>query len=258
MLFDKKVVVITGGNSGIGLVTANYFIKEGAKIAIFGRDKDTLNEAKKTMGSNCHAVQGDVVNVEDLKRLFKETNKIWGGIDVLFANAGISCVSTDIGNMDYDTIRRIIDINLMGTIYTVKEAVPYLNNGSSIILNSSVSTVRAVSGQSVYSASKAALEAFARGAVSDFAPRGIRINTIRTGYINTKIWERCGLPSDMAELVRDFVKKDIPMNRIGEPEELAKTVAFLASDNSSFINGAVINVDGGQTSCQAVSEEFNE
>ncbi len=258
MLFKQKVAVITGGNSGIGLATAKHFIKEGAKVAILGRDKDKLDKAKEELGDNCLAVQGDVVNVEDLQKLFKKTDEMFGGVDILFVNAGISCAQMKIGEMDYDTIRNIIDVNLVGSISTVKEADPYLKNGSSIILNSSVSATRAVSGQSVYSASKGALEAFARGTVSDFAHRGIRINTIRTGYINTNIWERCGVPPEIADYIRDAVRKDVPINRIGEPDEIAKTVAFLASDNSSFINGEVITVDGGQLASQAISEEFAE
>jgi len=241
---EGKVAVVTGGNSGIGLAAAKRFQEEGAKVAISGRSKKTLDEAVKTIGNGVVAVQSDVAKLSDVDKLFSEVSRKLGKIDVLFVNAGIvkflSLAQTSESAYDEQ-----FDINIKGAYFTIQKALPFLNDGASIILNTSVADSTGTAGTSAYSATKAALRSLARTAAAELVERGIRVNAIAPGPIVTPIFGRTGLPKEaFDELARGIVDK-VPMKRFGQPEEVAAAVAFLASQDASYITGVEINVDGG-------------
>ena len=239
-----KVAVVTGGNSGIGLATAKRFREEGAKVVISGRDQKTLDEAVKTIGGDVIAVRGDVSKLGDLDKLYKTVAEKFGKIDVLFANAGIAKFApvTDSTEAQFD---EQFDVNVKGVYFTIQKALPLLNDGASIIINSSVANETGTAGASVYSATKAAVRSFARTLTTELIGRGIRINVVSPGPITTPIFGRTGLPQEAIEgFARDVVAK-VPMKRFGRPEEVADTVLFLANPESSYITGIDINVDGG-------------
>jgi len=239
-----KVAVVTGGNSGIGLAAAKRLQDEGAKVAISGRSKKTLDEAVKTIGNGLLAVQADVANFADTDRLYKEVSQKLGKIDVLFVNAGVAKFAplADTSEALYD---EQFDINIKGAYFTIQKALPFLNDGASIILNTSVVDSKGSIGASAYAATKAALRSLARTAAAELVGRGIRVNTVAPGPIVTPIFGRTGLPREaLDEFSRDVLAK-IPMKRFGQPEEVAGAVAFLASQDASYITGVEINVDGG-------------
>ena len=239
-----KVAVVTGGNSGIGLAAAKRLQDEGAKVAISGRSKKTLEEAVKTIGNGVLAVQADVANFADTDRLYKEVSQKLGKIDVLFVNAGVAKFAplADTSEALYD---EQFDINIKGAYFTIQKALPFLNDGASIILNTSVVDSKGSIGASAYAATKAALRSLARTAAAELVGRGIRVNTVAPGPIVTPIFGRTGLPREaLDEFSRDVLAK-IPMKRFGQPEEVAGAVAFLASQDASYITGVEINVDGG-------------
>jgi NAD(P)-dependent dehydrogenase (short-subunit alcohol dehydrogenase family) len=239
-----KVAVVTGGNSGIGLATAKRFREEGAKVAISGRDQRTLDEAVKTIGGDVIAVRGDVSRLADLDKLFQTVADKFGKIDVLFANAGIAKFApvTDSTEALFD---ETFDVNVKGVYFTIQKALPLLNDGAAIIINSSVASESGTAGASIYSATKAAIRSFARTLTTELIGRGIRINVVSPGPITTPILGRSGLPQDVVDgFARDLVAK-VPMKRFGRPEEVADTVLFLATPASSYITGIDINVDGG-------------
>jgi NAD(P)-dependent dehydrogenase (short-subunit alcohol dehydrogenase family) len=242
--FEGKVAVVTGGNSGIGLATAKRLQEEGARVAIAGRSKKTLDEAVKTIGNGVVAVQADVAKLADLDKLYAEVLRKLGKIDVLFVNAGIAQFAplADTTESKFD---EQFDINIKGAYFTIQKALPLLNDGASIILNTSVAGSTGNPGTSAYAATKAALRSLARTAAAELVGRGIRVNTVAPGPIETPIMGRTGLPKDALD---DFVKgviAEVPMKRLGQPEEVAATVAFLASKDASYITGVEINVDGG-------------
>jgi NAD(P)-dependent dehydrogenase (short-subunit alcohol dehydrogenase family) len=239
-----KVAVVTGGNSGIGLATAKRFREEGAKVAISGRDQKTLDEAVKTIGGDVIAVRGDVSKLTDLDKLFKAVADKFGKIDVLFANAGIAKFAP-VGDSTEALFDETFGINVKGVYFTIQKALPLLNEGASIIINSSVASETGTAGASVYSATKAAIRSFARTLTTELIGRGIRINVVSPGPITTPILGRTGLSQDVIDgFARDLVAK-VPMKRFGRPEEVADTVLFLATPESSYITGIDINVDGG-------------
>jgi NAD(P)-dependent dehydrogenase (short-subunit alcohol dehydrogenase family) len=241
---EGKVAVVTGGNSGIGLATAKRLQEEGARVAISGRSKKTLDEAARTIGNGVVAVQADVAKLADVDRLYTEVSQKLGKIDVLFVNAGIAKIAplAETSESSYD---EQFNINIKGAYFTIQKALPLLNEGASIILNTSVADSKGTAGTSAYSATKAALRSLARTAAAELAERGIRVNTVAPGPIVTPIFGRAGLPKDVVdEFAKEIVAK-VPMKRFGQPEEVAATVAFLASQDASYITGVEINVDGG-------------
>ncbi|MGC2767225.1 MAG: SDR family oxidoreductase [Candidatus Acidiferrum sp.] len=241
---EGKVAVVTGGNSGIGLATAKRLQAEGARVAISGRSRKTLDEAVRTIGNGVVAVQADVAKLTDVDKLFAEVSRKLGKIDVLFVNAGIVAFApfAETSERAYD---EQFDINIKGAYFTIQKALPLLNDGASIILNTSVADRKGTVGASAYSATKAALRSLARTVAAELAGRGIRVNTVAPGPIVTPIFDRAGLPKEAVdEIAKELVSK-VPMKRFGQPEEVAATVAFLASQDASYITGVEINVDGG-------------
>ena len=241
-----KIALITGGNSGIGLATAKRFVEEGAYVFITGRRQSELATAVKEVGGNVTGVQGDVSNLADLDRLFARIKEEKGSLDIVFANAGVAKFATlsDITEELYDWT---FDINVKGVVFTVQKALPLLPDGASIILNASIVASKGLPMNSVYSATKAALRSFARSWTSDLKDRRIRVNAISPGVIDTP-----GLASLLAsasagaaEDRTNLVMSNIPMGRGGTPDEVAKAVVFLASDESSYVTGAELFVDGG-------------
>jgi NAD(P)-dependent dehydrogenase (short-subunit alcohol dehydrogenase family) len=241
---EGKVAVITGGNSGIGLATAQRFLDEGAKVAISGRNQKTLAEAARKLGKDVLAVQADTADLTEVERFLQEVKKKLGKIDVLFINAGVAKFAplTETPEPLFD---EQFDINIKGAYFTIQKAVPFLNDGASIILNTSVAGSTGTPGTSAYAATKAALRSLARTAAAELAERNIRVNAVAPGPIVTPIFRRTGLPQQVIDdWAKDLVAK-VPMKRFGQPEEVAGAVAFLASPDSSYITGVEINVDGG-------------
>jgi len=241
---DGKVAVVTGGNSGIGLATAQLFHREGAKVAISGRDQKTLDAAVKAIGSNVLAVRADVSKLADLDKFYTAVGDKFGKIDILFANAGIAKFApfADSTEALFD---ETFDINVKGVFFTIQKALPLLNDGASIIINSSVVNETGLAAASVYAATKAAVRSFARTLTTELVDRGIRVNVVSPGPITTPIFGRTGLPQDAIDQFAREATTKIPMKRFGKPEEVADTVLFLASPSSSYITGVDINVDGG-------------
>jgi NAD(P)-dependent dehydrogenase (short-subunit alcohol dehydrogenase family) len=238
-----KLALITGGNSGIGLATAKAFVAEGARVAITGRDRDTLEAAKRSIGNDMLAVQSDTADLRAIDTLFATIHEKFGALDILFANAGVASIMP-VENTSEDAFDRIFDVNVKGLFFTVQKALPLLRNGASIILNGSVATSTGRAGLSVYAASKAAVRTFARNFSAEFVSRGVRVNVVSPGPIDTPIFWR-GQKETAA--LRQRIEADVPLRRMGKPEEIAQTVLFLASDESSFMLGTEIIVDGGVT-----------
>src|ERR1700754_5114368 len=233
-----KLAVITGGTTGIGLAAAKLFVKEGAHVFITGRRQKELDEAVQAIGSNVTGVQGDIATLTDLDRLY-ETVATKGRIDVVFANAGVAEFAP-LGKINEEHFDKLFDINVKGTLFTVQKALPLLNDGGSIILNGSVASVKGTAAFGVYAASKAAIRSFVRTWTTDLKDRRIRSNVVSPGPINTPLASRQS-PDVIARIV-----STIPMGRMGDPEEVAKAALFLASDDSSFITGIELFVDGGR------------
>jgi NAD(P)-dependent dehydrogenase (short-subunit alcohol dehydrogenase family) len=239
-----KVAVITGGNSGIGLATAKRLQEEGAKVVISGRSKKTLDEAVKTIGNGVLAIQADVSQLDELDKLYGEISKKLGKIDVLFVNAGVAKFAplADTSEGAYD---EQFGTNVKGAYFTIQKALPLLNDGASIILNTSVVGSKGNIATSAYSATKAALRSLARTAAAELVGRGIRVNAVAPGPIVTPIFEKTGLSKEAIDEWSKQILERVPMRRFGQPEEVAATVAFLASEDASYITGVEINVDGG-------------
>ena len=241
---DGKIALITGGNGGIGLATAKQFVNEGAYVFITGRREPELDAAVKEIGRNVTGVQGDVSNLADLDRLFTQIEREKGKLDVVFANAGVAKYAA-FGKITEQFYDSIFDVNVKGLLFTVQKALPLLPDGASIILNASIAGSKGLPTYSVYSATKAAVRSFARTWTTDLKDRRIRVNAISPGSIDTPAATDLLASSEVGEQRRKMVSTSVPLGRFGRPDEVAKAVVFLASDDSSYITGTELFVDGG-------------
>ena len=236
---DGKIAVITGGSEGIGLATAKLFVEEGAYVFITGRRQKELDEAVKAIGSNATGVRGDVAKMADLDLLYEIVGNAKGRVDIIFANAGVG-EFVRFGEVSEEHFDKLININVKGAFFTVQKGLPLLNDGGSIILTGSVAGIKGTPAFGVYAATKAALRSFVRTWTTDLKDRHIRSNVVSPGPIKTPLVTR--QPAD----VIDRIVSTVPMGRIGEPDEVAKAALYLASDDSSFVTGIELFVDGGR------------
>lgn len=251
----NKTALITGGNSGIGLATARLFVAEGAKVTITGRNKETLAAAAKELGPNAFAVVADVNDVAATEAAVKQAAEKFGKLDIVFANAGIPG-NTPVGKTTLEAFELVIRTNLTSVFFTVQAALPYLNDNASIILNGSVISVLGNPGYSAYAATKAGVSAMARVMVSELSPRGIRINVVAPGAARTPIWNGAAPTADAFAALEKRIAGVTPLGRIAEPDHIARTVLFLASDDAAHVQGQEIFVDGGATSSPAGAPVF--
>ena len=249
MRLKDKVAVVTGGNSGIGFGIAEAFRNEGAKGTITGRNQSTIDTSAKLLGNNFIGLKGDVTNMDDLESIFKTTFEKFGRIDTVVVNAGgvvdgspMGSVE-DVGEGGYD---KYMDLNLKSVYFTVQKALPYLNDGSSIVLIGSSAAHRATPGMSIYSAAKAAVIAFAKGFSLDLKERKIRVNVLSPGTIDTPVFDKL-VPEEQVDQVKQLWVSLIPAGRIGLPADIGNAAVFLASDDSSFMVGSELLMDGGMT-----------
>jgi NAD(P)-dependent dehydrogenase (short-subunit alcohol dehydrogenase family) len=245
-ILEGKVAVITGGNSGIGLATAKEFKEQGAQVVITGRDQQTLDEAKREIGGGVLALRSDTSSLTDIDKLFADVNDKFGKIDVLFVNAGIGKF-VPVEDVTEELFDSIMDINFKGAYFTIQKALPFLNDNASIVLNASIVAHIGMLNSSVYAASKAALITLVRTLSAELVGRGIRVNAVSPGPIATPILNRLGLPPEALAETKNGLESQVPMKRFGRPEEIAKTVLFLASADSSFLLGTEIIADGGMS-----------
>lgn len=246
---EGKTAVITGGGSGIGLAAARLFAQEGANVAIFGRDAQKLYKAANEVGMGVLPISGDMANAADREHLVAQTVEAFGKIDVLFLNAGIA-KAAPIGQMTEELFDEVMSVNLKGVYFLIQAALPQMNDGGSIVLNGSISNQIGQHSLSAYAASKAGLRSLARTLSTELLDRRIRINVVSPGVTRTPILDMPGLSAEAVQQMIEALASQNPMKRIGEPEEIAKVALFLASDDSSYILGAEINVDGGFTQLQ--------
>ena len=241
---EGKTAVITGGTSGIGLASAQEFINNGANVVLFGRGQEALDAAVKQLGSKSHAVQGDVTNHADLDKLFSETKSKFGGIDTLFINVGKGKLAP-VADTDEAFFDDMMDVNFKGSYFTLQKGIKDLNDNASVIITTSWLNEVGFGGSSLLSASKAALRSVVRVASAELADRGIRVNAVSPGPIGTPFWGKIGLPDDVLSGAAEAITEQTALKRFGNPEEVAKAVLFLASDESSYIIGEEIPVHGG-------------
>lgn len=241
---NGKIAVVTGGNSGIGLATAIRFAAEGAQVVIVGRRQDQLDKALQLIGHGAMAVQADISNLDDLDRLYAEVKAAKGRIDVLFANAGLGDFQP-IGSITEESFDRTFGINVKGTLFTVQKALPLMSAGGSVILTGSTTGILGTPAFSVYSATKAAVRNFARSWSLDLKGTGIRVNVLSPGPIATPGLDSALATTGQTEAIVDGMIAQLPLGRIGQPEEVAAAALFLASNESSFMTGGEMFVDGG-------------
>jgi NAD(P)-dependent dehydrogenase (short-subunit alcohol dehydrogenase family) len=241
---EGKVALVTGGNSGIGLATAKRFVAEGAYVFITGRRPAELDVAEKEIGSNVTGIQGDVAKLADLDRLFAQIKREKGKLDIVFANAGVAELAP-LEQITEEQFDRIFDINVKGLLFTVQKALPLVPAGGSIILNASIVASKGNPASSVYSASKAAVRSFARTWTMDLKERKIRVNALSPGPIKTPAYDRIEQSGPAGRQMVESIVNRVPMARFGTPEEIASAAVFLASDDSSFVTGSELFVDGG-------------
>jgi NAD(P)-dependent dehydrogenase (short-subunit alcohol dehydrogenase family) len=240
-----KVAVITGGNSGIGLATAQRFAAEGAQVFITGRRQSELDAAVQQIGTNVTGVQGDVANLTDLDRLYATVQQQQGRVDILFANAGIG-EFVPLGQITEAHFDKTFGINVKGTLFTVQKALPLMPDGASIVINGSMTSIQGTPAFSVYAATKAALRSFARTWSVDLKDRKIRVNVVSPGTVITPGYTNAlGLSDEQIAQIEAQAAAATPLGRAGTPDEIAKAVVFLASDDSSYITGIELFVDGG-------------
>jgi NAD(P)-dependent dehydrogenase (short-subunit alcohol dehydrogenase family) len=241
---EGKIALVTGGSSGIGLATAQQFVKEGAYVYITGRRQSELDKAVKTTGKQVTAVRADASKLADLDRLFAQIKEEKGRLDVVFANAGGGSLAP-LGSITEEHYDQTFNTNVKGLLFTVQKALPLIPDGGSIILNASIVSIKGMPGFSVYSATKAAVRSFARGWTNDLKDRKIRVNVISPGPIDTPILDGLGDSEEQRKGIKDHLTSLIPLGRMGRPEEIGKAALFLASEDSSFIAGVELFVDGG-------------
>jgi NAD(P)-dependent dehydrogenase (short-subunit alcohol dehydrogenase family) len=241
--FENKVVAITGGSEGIGLASARLFASEGARVYITGRRQSRLDDAVKEIGNGAVGVQGDASNLADLDRLYDRIRSDMGRLDVVFANAGFAEVEPrPLGTIDEESFDHVFGINVRGMLFTVQKALPLLSSGGAVVLNGSVAGSKGFPGQSLYNASKAAVRSFARSWTTDLKERGIRVNVVSPSGTETRPMRSY---LDARPGVEDLLKQTVPMGRLGQPDEIARAVLFLASSESSYVAGVELYVDGG-------------
>ena len=241
---DGKIGLITGGNSGIGLATAKEFVNEGAYVFITGRREPELAAALKEIGRNVTGVGGDVSNTGDLDRLFAQIKQEKGKLDIVFANAGVAKYSP-FGKITEELYDSIFNVNVKGLLFTVQKALPLMPDGGSIILNASIVTSKGLPANSVYSATKAAVRSFARTWTTDLKDRRIRVNAVSPGATDTPGLSDLLASAEVGEERLNMISNSVPLGRLGTPKEIARAVVFLASDDSSYITGTELFVDGG-------------
>ena len=239
-----KTALITGGTTGIGLATAKLFLKEGARVAIIGQDAERVAIAGKELGEGAIALRADVSSMHDMAGVAARLKADFGKLDVVFANAGIA-QPMPFSDVDDDNSDNQIDVNFKGVIYTIQSMLPLLNKPSSIVLTSTTMIEKGVAGMSVYAATKAAVRSLARTLSAEFAPRGVRVNVISPGLIETPIYGKLGLPAEAVQEWATQLMAKVPASRIGQADEVAKAVLFMASDDSSYMMGENVLFDGG-------------
>ena len=242
--FENKVVVVTGGTSGIGLATATAFAREGASVIITGRRQEALDAAVRAIGDRLTAVRADMASLADIDRFYDAIRQEHAQIDALFANAG-GGEFAPLGAITEEHFDRTFDTNVKGVLFTVQRALPLLKDGGAVVLNASTTSISGTPAFSVYSASKAAVRSFARNWILDLRDRRIRVNAVSPGPTDTAGWDELFGGREQAEEMKKVLSRQIPAGRVGRPEEVAEAVLFLASDEASFINGVELFVDGG-------------
>jgi NAD(P)-dependent dehydrogenase (short-subunit alcohol dehydrogenase family) len=250
MRLANKTAFITGGNSGIGLATARVFVAEGAKVIITGRNKETLDAVARELGPNALALAADATDITATEAAIKKGVEKFGKLDVVFANAGIAG-GTPLGSATLAVFENVLRTNVTAVFFTVQAALPYLNDGASIILNGSVISVLGNPGYAAYAASKAGVRAMARVMASELSPRNIRVNVVSPGAIRTPIWGPALATPEAEKAFEKRIGLTTPLGRIGEPDHISKTVLFLASDDSAHVQGQELFVDGGSTASPA-------
>lgn len=243
---NGKTALITGGNSGIGLETARRFIAEGAKVIITGRREAAVKQAAQELGPQATGLVADVSDLKAISQLYQQVQQQFGKLDILFANAGISELRP-ISEVDEALYDRIMDTNVKGLFFTVQKALPLLNDGASVIFNASVVAQKGFPNFSVYAASKAAVRSLARSLTADLKDRKIRINSLSPGPIATPIYDKMGLPEAQQREFSDSITQSLPHGQFGQPQDIAAAALYLASDESRFVTGIDLQVDGGLT-----------
>ena len=244
--FEGKVAMVTGGNSGIGLAAAKAFAREGAQVAVTGRDEQTLKNAEKEIGSNALTIRADAARIADLDAAIAKVRDRFKRIDALFVNAGIGKF-VPIAEVTEAVFDEIVTINLKGAFFTVQKALPLMARGSAVVLNASVNAHIGLPGTTVYGATKAAVVNMAKTMSADLAERGIRVNVVSPGPIETPIFGRVGISSEQSRQTKEWLQSRTLVKRMGKPEEIAEAVLYLSSDAASFIVGTEIVIDGGMT-----------
>jgi NAD(P)-dependent dehydrogenase (short-subunit alcohol dehydrogenase family) len=241
-----KVAVITGGNSGIGLATAKLFQVEGAKVIITGRRKEAVEAAVKEIGGASAGFVSDTGNLNDIVDLYQQIHKTVGKIDVLFLNAGIA-IFGPFDTIDEATFDAMVNVNFKGLFFNVQKAAPLLNEGASVIINSSIADQKGFPNTNIYAATKAAVRSLARTLSTELLERKVRVNSLAPGPIDTPIFDKVGVPAEAVSDMKESFAGENPMKRMGSSDEIAKAALFLASDDSSYITGIDLPVDGGMT-----------
>ncbi len=239
-----KTALITGGTTGIGMATARLFLQEGARVAVTGQDAGRVAQAAAQLGEGAIVLRADVASRTDMLALAARLQQAFGKLDVVFANAGVA-QPMPFADVDDDHIDSQLDVNFKGVIYTVHSMLPLLNNPSSIVLTATAMTEKGVAGMSVYAATKAAVRSLARTLSAELAPRGVRVNAISPGLIETPIYGKLGLPPEAVQAWAGSLLTGVPAARFGQAQEVAKAVLFMASDDSSYMLGENVLLDGG-------------